>query len=297
MPTRTHQDPQNRTEQLLEEGVGLLDDNGNPINAGNPLPVTVGGAPPSAPSNVRVIDRYNEQFIDVGASRWDGAPLTLAQWAQMLDGDRSTTRALAAQILIVFKGPVQLDEEYVINAVGAAIPGVFIVTYPDAPTPTTTPVGVSKVQPQRLVHAVEFNVAAPAVVGDVALKAYYHEAIHIDEEDYETFSGPIAGGATQNGPWQSASSKDRIVGFLFLSRATNDSTATLQVQQSNDGVTPHYISEFTPVQDQAVGNPVIGSGLGFEVDIIARYVRLVTTNLDPVNPITTVVRAAKIKGL
>lgn len=45
MPPRTQQNPQNRTEQLLEEGVGLLDSTGAPITALNPLPVAAAIVP------------------------------------------------------------------------------------------------------------------------------------------------------------------------------------------------------------------------------------------------------------
>jgi hypothetical protein len=76
MPPRTVQRPQNRTEQLLEEGVGLLDSTGQPITALNPLPTTAAVVPAPPGTN----DYHSAEVDETGIplAPLPAPPLTLA---------------------------------------------------------------------------------------------------------------------------------------------------------------------------------------------------------------------------
>lgn len=256
----------------------LYDETGAPINAGNPLPVN----PVSSitkPDNVRVIDRYNEEFLNLLLSLWDGAPLTLADWAKLFDGDPSTFQNLTASLQLVFPVPLQVDEMEVIDQFGADVLGGYFVFTPAGDVLLFAAGG--KASPKCKVSAIIFIPDAPPVkVAELVIKGFTHVAT-FPETDFafkdESLLGP--GGVTM-GSFFPTMPKARIVGICKISDGLNTATARLRIIQSFDGITDDYISEFLP-KDTGVGNPVVGSGLGYSVEVIAPYARFEILNTGP----------------
>jgi len=255
--------------------------------------------------DIKLSDRLNELFLNILTSMFDGLPLTLAQWAELFDGDLSTSRQMNIDLALMFKVPVQVSEVEFVDKFGSDIPGQFTIMTPGGDS-YVWPHGTLKAHPKTKVSSITFVPDFPPVqLGDIILKTYAHVVVFQNLAFHGVLNALLFPGGVAQTPWKPALPHAEIFAVCHITDIVipppppGAASGILEVLQSFDAVNIHFISRFA-VSDYTVGNPpaapVPGSGEGVSVRVIAPYVSVRVTN-NGLTPYTNHLTFAHVRAI